>query len=466
MEHPASTPKSVDGSHIPAPASGSYPLREGNTVRPLIDAVPTFRRICEAVESAQHSVWLAVAFLSPDFEMPDGRGTIFDVLDRAVARGLDVRLLIWRPDPETSGLGKDFPGTPANRELLRTRGSRFRVRWDRAQPGFAQHQKIWMVDAGQPLETAFAGGINLTASIPNVPGHPGEGQIHDIYVEITGPAASDVHHNFVQRWNEASERAADDGAWPADRIDPDLAFPAVASPPQGSSRVQIQRTIHPGRYHDTTPAPGGQANPIVDGEGVITDQYLLAIDAARSSIYIENQAIPIPLVASRLEMALERGVEVVVLVPGVPEASVRAARRKSTKLELFDRLAALGRHDNFSLAGIAGANNRGGRSDIYVHSKIMIVDDSWATIGSCNLHASSLTGNSELNASIWDPGIARQFRCDLLSEHLDADTSQLDDRAALRLFRRVANENRRRRDTGNDDWQGLAFSVDPATYGS
>ena len=45
------------------------------------------------------------------------------------------------------------------------------------------------------------------------PGHPAEGDRHDAYVEIAGPSATDVHHNFVQRWNEASERAADDGTW-------------------------------------------------------------------------------------------------------------------------------------------------------------------------------------------------------------------------------------------------------------
>ena len=36
-------------------------------------------------------------------------------------------------------------------------------------------------------------------------------QDHDAYVEIAGPCATDVHHNFVQRWNEASERHQDDG---------------------------------------------------------------------------------------------------------------------------------------------------------------------------------------------------------------------------------------------------------------
>ena len=109
---------------------------------------------------------------------------------------------------------------------------------------------------------------------------------------------------------------------------------------------------------------------------------------------------------------------------------------------------------------------QGRRSIVYVHSKIMLVDDAWATIGSCNLHAHSLTGHSEMNAAIWDPKLVRALRCELFSEHLCRDTTDTDDRAALRLFQEIAHENRRRREANDFEWQGLAFSLDPAGYGS
>ena len=70
---------------------------------------------------------------------------------------------------------------------------------------YCQHQKCWLIDAGQSSETTFVGGINPTFKAFE-PGHMGEGQRHDVYVEVTGPSATDVHHSFVQRWNEASER--------------------------------------------------------------------------------------------------------------------------------------------------------------------------------------------------------------------------------------------------------------------
>jgi cardiolipin synthase len=420
-------------SSIP-PVSGSYPQRAGNAVRPLIDSGPAFRRICEAVEAAQRSIWLTITFMAPDFAMPDDRGTILDVLDGAVARGLDVRVLFWRPNPESSGYGQAFAGSSADRQVLAARQSRFRARWDRIDGTSCQHQKSWLIDAGHPSETSFVGGINPTFG-SFAPGHEGEGHRHDVYVELSGPSATDVHHNFVQRWNEASERLVEDGAWGHTGAD-DLGFPARVSSPRGESVVQVQRTIPAGRYLD-----------IAGGERSIFEQYLAAIDAARRSIYIENQAFPVPEVATRLAAALRRGVEVVLLVPAACEEFVRQAD------------PSLAAHPTFMLAGIAGRSQTGARAPVYVHDKLMLVDDEWATIGSCNLHAYSLFRNSEMNVSIWDAKLARALRIALFSEHLAEDTGQLDDRAALQRYRLVAESNRRKRDATSSDWQGLAFAM-------
>jgi len=132
---------------------------------------------------------------------------------------------------------------------------------------------------------------------------------------------------------------------------------------------------------------------------------------------------------------------------------------------LFDRVGSLGQYERFSLVGIAAMNGEGARRDIYVHGKIMLVDDEWATIGSCNLHSNSLSGHTEMNASIWDATVVRPLRCELLSEHLGQDTGHLDAREALQLYRVTAQQNRRKREVGDPDWQGIAFSFDPAAYG-
>lgn len=128
-------------------------------------------------------------------------------------------------------------------------------------------------------------------------------------------------------------------------------------------------------------------------------------------------------------------------------------------------MARLGTYERFALVGIAGRNAQGERRNIYVHGKIMVVDDAWATIGSCNLHSNSLSGHTEMNASIWDATFVRSLRCALLAEHLGLNTAHLDARAVLQLYRSIAQENRRRRDAKDPVWQGIAYRLDAATYG-
>jgi phosphatidylserine/phosphatidylglycerophosphate/cardiolipin synthase-like enzyme len=344
---------------IPA-ASGTYPRRDGNLVRPLIGGREAFARISEAVDAARERVWLTVAFYGDDFRLPDGRG-LFELLESAAARGVDVRALFWRPNPDSINYGRVFDGPLAD-------GSRLKARWDSAVGPYCHHQKSWRVD-----DTGFVGGINLTAKAL---------ERHDAYLEVNGPSAADVAHNFVQRWNGATERDPSE----------DMALPSEAFAPCGPSTVQIQRMSGDDRS--------------------ILEQYEQAIDAAERSIYVENQAIPIPRLARRLDKALTRGVDVLMLVPAIPEEGVYAARQDPSRRALFEGLEALGRHPNFRLAGLP----------VYVHAKLMIVDDSWATIGSCNLHRDSMGGNSEMNASIWDAAIARDLREALRRKHTDMFT--------------------------------------------
>jgi phosphatidylserine/phosphatidylglycerophosphate/cardiolipin synthase-like enzyme len=179
---------------------------------------------------------------------------------------------------------------------------------------------------------------------------------------------------------------------------------------------------------------------------------------------MENQYVEVAEIVAELHGALKRGVEVVLLVPAIPEISPTAYEAPERRA-FFEARAALAKHDNFTLAGIAGLGSDGLRKPVYVHSKLMLIDDAWATVGSCNLHRFSLFGNGELNAAFLNPEIVRAFRVALFQEHLAQDTSALDDRAALALFRRIARENRQRHEHGNPAWQGLAFSLDVATYG-
>lgn len=456
-----------DAAYIDFVESGAYPIRAGNEVEPLVDGDPAFRRICEAVEQARYSVFVTIAFHYDGFEMPGGHGSLFDVLDRAAARGVDVRALFWRHrDLARFRPGTHFAGTDEDRALLERRGARFLARWDQAHGRYCQHQKSWLIDAGHPGEIAFVGGINLNPASVVVPGHPVRegGNTHDVYVAVRGPSASDVHHNFVQRWNEASDRDEPDGLWPDASSQSPLVFPEKASPEAGDVCVQIQRTVRRGRYRDGRAAPGANGFAIEHGEYAIVDQYKRAIAAARSTIYIEDQAIGSAEIVDGLHAALDRGVDVTVLVPIDVNEEMAAAFAQPESAAFFESLGALGRHEHFLLCGIAANAGPGAYQNVYVHAKIALVDDAWATIGSANIGNRSFYGDTELNASFWHSSTVKRLRGALLEEHLGRDTRALDDRAAQALYRQIARANAERRLAGRP-LDGLAIALDPSTYG-
>ena len=457
------------GNYIPTAKKCTYPLRMGNRVVPLIDGIPAFRRICEAIEQAKHSVWVTMAFIDPEFKMPDGRGSFFDVMDRAREKGLDVRILFWR-SPEVAVLEPDaahFYGSDEHRQFLAARGSKFLARWDRLTKTWCHHQKSWLMDAGKDTEISFVGGINLDVESMVEPGHDihAQGSTHDVYLEICGPAATDVHHNFVQRWNGASERDLADGAWPENEQIPDLPFPEKLTQPAGEIPVQISRTVRRNTYGDTTSALGADPFDIAKGEQSCLEQYVAAIDSARETIYIEDQVLMSGLILEKLEKALKRGVEIVYVLPGMVWGRVLLSLDDPRLCAFFDKLKSLRRFSNFTMAALAANRGPGKYIDIYVHAKIAIVDGIWATIGSCNIADRSFYSDTELDAAFWNKNAAQNFRNDLFMEHLGVDVSRMTDMAALALFKKIAKENTMRRVRG-EKLQGLAFQLDTAHYPS
>ena len=69
-------------------------------------------------------------------------------------------------------------------------------------------------------------------------------------------AATDLHHSFVQRWNEASGHREKGGHWPSIEIANNLPFPNRLSGVAGDATVQVQRSIQANRYTDGHPSVG------------------------------------------------------------------------------------------------------------------------------------------------------------------------------------------------------------------
>ncbi len=378
----------------PEPVSGaSYPARSGNTVAVLIDGRETFTRIFSVIGQATASVWITVSFFDPDFRLDPTGPTLFELLEERTEAGIDVRLLFWWS--EYPGIGS-FRGDEEDLKALRARGSKVKMRWDRVPRG-CHHQKSHIIDG----QTAFVGGINLNHDGLSSPSHH-DGGFHDLFAEVRGPAAADVEANFRQRWNSASE--TDRLIYPCAEEADDLPEPNEASPspppvPSGST-VQVLRTIATGLY-----APG-------QGEDSIARGILADIDGASLSIYIENQYLTDIATIAALERAARRGVEVIAVLPLRPDPNL-ALYKKEKLAETTLALKALLDSGNAALFGL----EEGGRM-VYVHAKLLIVDDNTLNLGSANLWPPSYRRDSELNLRIWDRTLAEATRARLWKEHL------------------------------------------------
>jgi phosphatidylserine/phosphatidylglycerophosphate/cardiolipin synthase-like enzyme len=426
-----------------------------------VDGASAFDRIATAVEAATTSVMVCVAFLETDAMFPGGLGTFFDLMDDAASRGVDVRVLFWHPEGHGVGAEDTFPGTESSERLLGSRSTSWQARWD-AVGSQCQHQKAWLVDAGTDAEVAFVGGINIARGSmagsdhaepdPELGFTRGErySNVHDVHCLVRGPVATDVHENFVMRWNGASERGRRHGSWPHGRTE-DLAEPSGRSPEVGSTTAQIQRSVLPGLY-DALP----------DGENSVREQYLSAITAARDYVYIEDQILLSRVVLVELRNALERGVLVMASVPGDPMPELAAARAHPGIAAAYDALAALGAYEGFCLSAPC-IRREWGYEEVYVHAKTAVVDDRWATIGSTNLVFSSFQGDTEMNISFWDAEVARAFRVRQVDEQGGFPSVGMDGRTAMARLMEVARENSRRR-TAGEDLNAFACAIDPAGW--
>lgn len=264
---------------------------------------------------------------------------------------------------------------------------------------------------------------------------------------------ADVLTNIVQRWREVAERhhLAD---WPAHL--PLTPPPAVAD--QGVP-VQIVRTIPPQTYAF---APAGIAT--------IKEAYIGALGRARRFVYIENQYLWPEVfegldklrwgerssdameVLEALAHALDRGVSLTIVLPDHPNCGRRFTDGGITWLRQRAPSAAdAGRLGVFTLGSSEeNASLPGGvlYRPVYVHAKVMIVDDEWWTAGSANLNSRGMRTDAEINVASLDPATARALRLGLWAEHLrltDANRAHLTDPAvALEVMNAAAQANRQR----------------------
>jgi phosphatidylserine/phosphatidylglycerophosphate/cardiolipin synthase-like enzyme len=185
------------------------------------------------------------------------------------------------------------------------------------------------------------------------------------------------------------------------------------------------------------------------GDFGIAESYVRAFRQAQHFIYVENQFLWSPEIASVLHEKLtappSTDFKIVFVLPSKPNSG-----RDDTRGVLGDLVEA--DDDNGRLLACT-LYARSGRivDPIYVHAKIAIVDDRWLTIGSANLNEHSLFNDTEMNVVGHDPELARRTRLRLWSEHLELPAEEIPDdpvRAIDELWRPISEEQLERRLAG------------------
>jgi phosphatidylserine/phosphatidylglycerophosphate/cardiolipin synthase-like enzyme len=443
---------------------------EGNDVRALVHGAVYFAELLRRIEDMRAGdVVMFTDWRGDPDERLDGTGTeVEQMLCAAAHRGVIVKGLIWRSHLDRFGFSEE-----ENRHLgerIESAGGEC-LRDMRVRPGGSHHQKLVVLrHPGRPeSDVAFVGGIDLCHSRRDDATHAGDPQgqgmaavygdhppWHDVQLAVRGPAVGDLEASFRERWEDDAaltrnpiDRLIDLGRREDDTPDP-LPDQQPDPAPRGTATVQVLRT-YPARLIGY-PFAGR-------GERSVARGYRKAISRARSLIYLEDQYFwAAPVVRSFAEaLAANPELRLIVVIPHHPDQDGRWTLPPNL----------VGRHDALRMVrdaggdrvAVYGVENHAG-TPVYVHAKVCVIDDVWASVGSDNVNRRSWTHDSEISCAVLDEALderdprvvdgygsgARQFarglRLDLAREHLDRadgdDSDLVDAESAFEEFAKSA----------------------------
>ena len=207
---------------------------------------------------------------------------------------------------------------------------------------------------------------------------------HDGNIEIQGPAVAHIDKTFATIWRSTNN--------PLTMITPQI------DPEQGpdTASVQVLRTL-PGQAFKAN-NPGDEDLP--HGETGILEAYERAINNAERYIYIENQYFTSPEIINaligRMKDTSKSKLQIILVLnlrpdlPGYPDRQIDNVNQ--LKIHAKSNGHQLGIYTVWSRTeiGSSGGQKRFEIMPVYVHAKIAIIDDKWATVGSANLDGTSM----------------------------------------------------------------------------
>ncbi len=391
----------------------------------IVDAATYFHHVKSAMLSAKKRIIL----IGWDFDTriqfePDGKtlegpnrlGAFLKWLPRH-RPDLEVYLLKWNIGA-FSALGRGM--TPVF-VLDWFTDSRLHLEIDGAHPvGAAHHQKIIVVDD----EIAFCGGIDMTVDRWDTSDHTDRsryrreptgkryGPWHDVTTAVDGEAARALGELARARWKAATGEELG----PVEGTEP--IWPEGLEPTVRDVDVSIARTL---------PTYGDQ-----EGVHEIEALYLAIIENTRRTLYLESQYLASRTLAEALAARLQEtdGPEIVLVLPRNADGWLEQKAMDGARRALLHLLWDADVHGRF---GAYYPVTEGG-NPIYVHAKVVVMDESVLRIGSSNLNNRSMGFDTECDLAIEaaEPGdrvgrAAVDLRNTLLAEHLGVDVAKIEE---------------------------------------
>lgn len=325
-------------------------LTIGNRVTPLVNGDEGYPAMLEAIASAERSVALCTYI----FEYDRSGKRFVEALRAATRRGVDVRVLVdgvgkrySRPHVPRVLAASRVPVAEFLRHVIPLRNPYFNLR---------NHRKILVVDG----RVGFTGGLNIRehCELALQPAHPTQ----DVHFRFEGPVVAHMMEDFTLDWQFTTGEELRGDAW---------------FPPLAEAGLVEARGIADG------PDENFEAIPWV---------LLGALAAAERTVRIVTPYfLPDQTLIAALNLAAMRGVSVQIVLP--------------TKSNLrFVQWASMAQLWQVLVNGCEVYQS----PEPFDHSKMMLVDDAWAFIGSANWDARSLRLNFEFNVECYDAAFAAE----------------------------------------------------------
>ena len=421
----------MSDNRLPTPGQTCCCVARADNFACIIDGADYFKHVKAAVLRARHRIML----IGWDFDarMTFERGV--KTLPGPNQLGAFLYWMLWkRPGLEVYLLRSNLRLLPAFDRIWfgltpvslvnQISSQRIHFAVDGAHPtGAVHHQKIVVIDDA----VAFCGGVDLTVDRWDTRAHHDDsrrrrtvgrsyGPRHEVSAAVDGAAARALGEQALARWRTATGQSLE----PVEAKH--TAWPTNLEPILRDVDVGIARTL---------PELGGEGHREVREVEALN---LAAIAAARHTIYLENQYLAARRIVDALAARLseDEGPEIVIVVPRRGKNPLERGTMDGARHRLIQLLWAADDHHRLGVYWPANEAD----APIYVHSKVMVIDDRLLRIGSSNLNNRSMGFDSECDVAIEaDPtgsehdDLRRQItsmRDQLVSEHLGVSVDEFE----------------------------------------